>query len=76
MLAASRERTTHFKAYVANQARAQAFKMAVLCYNTFEDNDPELTAQYKDTMNNIIKNQTDGDSDTEMLALDGNEEQA
>ena len=49
--------------------------MAVLGYNTFKDDDPELAAQYKETMNNIMKNQTDGDSDTEMPALDGNEEQ-
>ena len=54
-LEVQRERQADFKMFVNNQARQQAFKMAVLGYNTFKDEDPDEAAKYKQTMENILK---------------------
>ena len=42
MLAASQERSTSFKQMVENQARSEAYKMAIMGYKTFKDDDPDL----------------------------------
>ena len=54
-----KERQTDFKMYVNNQVRQQAFKMAVLGYNTLKDDDPAEAAKYKAAMSNIISHNTE-----------------
>ena len=40
LLEVQKEKADHFASYVNNQARAQAFKMAVMGYNTFKNDEP------------------------------------
>ena len=40
--------------YVNNQARAQAFKIAVMGYNAMKDTEPAEAQRYKDKMNEIL----------------------
>jgi len=79
LLEVQQKRTQEFAAYVSNQARAQAFKMAKDGYITFKDDDPEEAAKYKAMMENILTKNTVADEDTgsdggqegEMPALTG-----
>ena len=75
VLQVQKDRQADFRMYVSNQAKQQAFKMAVLGYNTFKDDDSAEAAKYKETMNNIIiRNNTLADSEGDMPPLGGNNE--
>ena len=63
ILAVQQERSANFASHVTNQARAQAFKMAVMAYNAFKDSDPDEAEKYKTRMENIMRNNTLGDND-------------
>ena len=70
LLEVQKKRQADFAAYVDNQARAQAFKMAVMGYNAFKTEDPEEAEKYKATMNEILcgtvmRNVTGGESGTQ-----------
>ena len=41
--------------FVTNQAKAQAFKMAVMGYETFKDDDPVQAQRFKDTMESLLE---------------------
>ena len=71
-LQVQKERQADFRMYVNNQARQQAFKMAVLGYNTFKDDDPVEAARYKASMTNIISRNTAADEENPMPGLGGN----
>ena len=57
------QRCNDFAQYVTNQARAQAFKMAMMGYKAFKDDDPDEAQKYKETMENIIRSNTAADQD-------------
>ena len=67
MLEVQQQRTQ----YVCNQARAQAFKMASMGYKTFIDHDPAEAQKYKETMDNVMRNNTadDGADGADVAAM-------
>ena len=69
-----KQRQADLANYVSNQARAQAFKMAVMGYNAFKHDDPGEAVKYKKTMENIVTYNTAANSSNEtgMPPLDGN----
>ena len=54
LLEVQKQRRNDFAKFVSNQARAQAFKMAMMGYQALKEDDPEEAACYKQTMRNIV----------------------
>ena len=54
LLEVQKKKQKDFAAFVENTARAQAFKMAVLGFNTLKDSDPGAAAMYKESMQRIL----------------------
>jgi hypothetical protein len=54
MLELATKRASDFSQYVTNNARAQAWNMAMSGYNTFKDTDPERAEQYKQHLDKIM----------------------
>jgi hypothetical protein len=61
MVELATKRAADFTQYVNNQARAQAWNMAMSGYNTFKDSDPERAEQYKKHLDKIMFGE-DGDN--------------
>ena len=61
MIEIQRQKQASFDTYVSNQAKAQAFKMAVMAYKVFKDHDIEEADKYKQKMEEIIEFETSAD---------------
>jgi hypothetical protein len=67
LLHLQKQRQDDFSMYVKNNAKAEAFKMAVMGYNAMKDSDPVEAAKYKDHMNRILQF---SDGENEMPSLE------
>ena len=54
LLEVQKKRQSDFAMFVNNQAKAQAFKMAVMGYETFKNDDPVQAQRFKETMESLL----------------------
>ena len=65
LLEAQKQRQVEFASCVQNQARAQAFKMAVMGHNAFKDHDFAEAAKHKERMESVLSFNVDEGADAD-----------